>query len=125
MQKYGTIDANGRLLQSDEQTEGYKPIERPETPSFDQATQFLSESYTEEGGAIVVTYTVNELQADESPADPGEGDGAGDFVEGEPWQDQAVKKAEEDLLLKNQMQATNQYIDFLEEVIVEMADKVY
>lgn len=127
MQRYGKI-INGELLIRDHMSQGYKPLVYGEIPEdFYEETHFLIEKEPEEfEDYIFIGYEAVELEIeiDEESGMDLEEIKAG-IEERRKEYFKSLSEPTEIDMLQAQVQASGDYVDFLEEVVVELIQAVY
>lgn len=129
MQEYGTI-TNGTLVRKKSMLPGYKPIKYGDIPEgFYEESHYLIESKpVEHDDYIQVDYVAKEIQIDV--------DEDSEFTLEEIWagieerkekyfKEKNKKEVSEIDVLKAQVQASGDYVDFLEGVVVELIQEIY
>ena len=127
MPKYGLIK-NGELLTRAHMSQGYKPLVYGEIPEdFYEETHFLIEKEPEEFESyIFIGYEANELEieVDEETELTLEEVKAG-IEERKKKYFKSLSEPTEIDMQQAQIQASSDYVDFLEEVVVELIQAVY
>ena len=129
MQEYGII-TNGTLVRKKSMTPGYKPIKYGDVPhDFYEESHYLTESEpVEHDDDIQVDYVAKEIKIDidEDSELTIEEIWAGIEERKEKYFKEKNKKEVSEIdFLKAQIKTSGDYVDFLEEVVVELIQTVY
>lgn len=129
MQEYGII-TNGTLVRKKSMSPGYKPIKYGEVPSYfyEESHYLVEKEPVELDDYIQIDYEAKEMEIEvdeESELTLEEIKAGIEKRKKEYFKEKNKKEVSEIDVLKAQIKTSSDYVDFLEEVVVELIQTVY